>query len=241
MTNKEQLFRYKGNKCACCGISIIEMVNRYGTFNRMLEFNHINPADKDPEYKNIIRRVLSTKQLDEVDKCVLLCRKCHGILHAQNINAELEFTSIIDDQKATQRFKGQMIVDLVEKHFTFLTNERMLLIPYHVEIGSTKPRTLFGVQLEKEELLISFLQDIDKFKTIKVFFYGSNKLAMEAEYVSGRNIILKHDIAYPGFNSELLQNKDNSPHIWIRNGIALTKEGEIIRSGIVTYNMELEI
>ena len=122
----------------------------------------------NPEYKNIIRRVLSTKQLDEVDKCVLLCRKCHGILHAQNINAELVITSIVDDQKATQRFKGQMIVDLKENNFAFLTNERMLLIPYHVEIGSTKPRTLFGVQLEKEELLISFLKDIEKFKTIKI-------------------------------------------------------------------------
>ncbi len=138
MVNKEQLFRYKGNKCACCGISTIEMVNRYGTFNRMLEFNHINPDDKDPEYKNIIRRVLSTKQLDEVDKCVLLCRKCHGILHAQNINAELEFTSKVDGQKATQRFKGQVIVDLKENHFTSLTNERILLIPYHVKIGSRR-------------------------------------------------------------------------------------------------------
>ncbi len=241
MANKKQLFRYKGNKCACCGVSIIEMMDRYGTFNRMLEFNHINPNDKDPEYKKIIRRVISTKQLDEVDKCVLLCRKCHGILHAQNIYADLEVTSIADDQKATQRFKGQVIADLKENHFTFLTNERILLIPYHVEIGSSKPRTLFGVQLEKEEMLISYFKNIDKFKAIKVFFYGTNRIAMEAEYVSGRNIILKHDISFPGFKSELMQNKGDSPHIWIRNGIALTKKGQIIRSGIVTYNMELLI
>ena len=239
MANKEQLFRYKGNKCSYCGISIVEMMERFGTFNRMLEFNHINPDDKDPEYNNIIRRVISTKQLDEIDKCVLLCRNCHGILHAQNINAELEVTANVDNQKATQRFKGQVIVDLKEKHFTFLTNERMLLIPYHVKIGATKARTLFGMQLEVENFLISFLKDIDKSKTIKIFFYGSNKIAMEAEYVKGRNIILKHDISFSGFKSELMQNKGDSPVIWIRNGIALTKEGEIIRSGIITYDMEL--
>lgn len=239
MANKDQLFKYKGNKCACCGISIIEMVERYGTFNRMLEFNHINPDDKDPEYRNIIRRVLSTKQLDEVDKCVLLCQKCHGILHAQNINAELEVTANVDGQKATQRFKGQAIVDMKENHLTFLTNERMLLYPYHVKIGASKPRTLFGIQLERENLLISFLKDIDKSKTIKIFFWGTHKIAMEAEYICERDIILKHDISFPGFKSELIVNKGNSPAIWIRNGIALTKEGEIIKSGIVTYNAEL--
>ena len=229
VTNKAQLFKYKGNKCTCCGISIIEMVERYGTFNRMLEFNHINPDDKDPEYKNIIRRVLSTKQLDEVDKCVLLCRKCHGILHAQNINAEWEVTANVDGQKATQRFKGQAIVDLKENHFTFLTNERMMLNPYHVKIGTSKPRTLFGIQLERENFLISFLKNIDKSKTIKIFFWGTHNIAMEAEHICGRNIILKHDISFPAFRAELMGNKGDSPAIWIRNGIALTALVQLYR------------
>ncbi len=62
---------------------------------------------------------------------------------------------------------------------------------------------------------------------------------MIAEHVHGKNIILKHEIAFPIFKSELMENKGDSPTIWIRNGIALTKEGEIKRSGIVTYDMEL--
>ena len=115
----------------------------------------------------------------------------------------------------------------------------MLLNPYHVIIGASKPRTLFGIQLETESLLMSFLKDIDKSKTIKIFFWGTQKIAMEAEYICGRDIILKHDISFSGFKSELMENKDDSPAIWIRNGIALTKEGEIKKSGTVTYNIEL--
>lgn len=154
----------------------------------------------------------------------------------------MEVTVNIDGQKATQRFKGQAIVDLKENHFTFLTNERMLLNPYHVKIGASKPRTLFGIQLERENFLISFLKNINKSKTIKIFFWGTHNIAMEAEYICGRNIILKHDISFPGFTAELMGNKGDSPAIWIRNGIALTKEGEIIKSGIVvTYKAELTV
>jgi hypothetical protein len=80
---RKQLYKYKGNKCANCGLSVEEMLARFGTFNRMFQFNHVDPKQKDPRYDNLIQRQLSGEQLDEVDKCVLLCNECHGILHAQ--------------------------------------------------------------------------------------------------------------------------------------------------------------
>src|ERR1700732_1123959 len=85
MDRRQFQLAYKGNRCAYCGVSVEESFKRYGTFYRMYEVNHVDPDKKDPDYDNLIRRNGSVEQLDELDKCVLLCKLCHGILHAQNI------------------------------------------------------------------------------------------------------------------------------------------------------------
>ncbi|MEX2174200.1 MAG: hypothetical protein WD872_07550, partial [Pirellulaceae bacterium] len=77
--NRRQLYEYKGDRCGYCGRPVQEMIEEFGGFERIFEFNHIEPAKKHPDYDNLIRRTISTEQLDEIDKCVLLCRVCHGI------------------------------------------------------------------------------------------------------------------------------------------------------------------
>src|SRR5258708_18927649 len=104
---KRQLFKYKGNKCAKCGLSVTAMLERYGTVNRMFQFNHIDPTKKHPDYDNLIRRTINTEQLDEIDKCVLLCNECHGVVHAQNLTGEISLTVNVDGHKCEQTFKGQ--------------------------------------------------------------------------------------------------------------------------------------
>ena len=83
MSEKEQQLRYKGYHCASCGVSVAEIVARYGTFNRLTQFHHIDPKTKSKNYSNLIRRKISSEQLDELDKCVLLCDRCHNVIHAQ--------------------------------------------------------------------------------------------------------------------------------------------------------------
>ncbi len=197
MANRRQLFQYKGNCCAYCGLSVKEMIARYDTLNRMFEFNHIDPNEKHPNYDNIIRRVISTEQLNEIDKCILLCKKCHGILHAQNITAELDITVKIGSRKISQRLKGQLIIDKVEQKATFLTNERVLVIPYRVHLGEKDTHILSGKDLEKDNYLLNFLKNIEHYKTVKIYEFNNPKLLMHAEHIHDNVVKVRQKIGFP--------------------------------------------
>ncbi len=147
MSREIQLL-YKGNKCAYCGMSVLESLQRYGTFHKMYQFNHVDPSKKHPDYDNLIRRNISTEQLDELDKCVLLCNQCHGILHGQDINMSLTLTVKVWDQTAEQTFKGQVIFDKVDNKLAFFTDDELLIYPYWLHLGDESVRMFFAKDLK---------------------------------------------------------------------------------------------
>ncbi len=234
MTNRRQLYKYKGDRCAHCQLTVQEMVDRYGTVDRMFEFNHVDASEKHPEYKNLIRRVLSSEQLDEVDKCVLLCRQCHGILHAQGISGNVQFTVNVAGKKATQTLTGQIIADKKDRCVKFLTNERVLVVPYHLKIGKRDSQLYFGTELEKEGVLLTHFRDLPKMKTLTVMTYRDSRVLMHVEHVGGNRMKMKLDVGFPVLTSELCGDAKDDPFIWIRNGVALTKDGKVIYNGTVT-------
>lgn len=68
---KRELVDYKGGKCEICG---------YKKCIAALDFHHINPDEKDPNWKQM-RKWVSEKVKKEVDKCQLVCRNCHSEIH----------------------------------------------------------------------------------------------------------------------------------------------------------------
>ncbi len=122
------LYRYKGDCCAHCGMSVEEMVSKYGTFRRVFQFNHMDPSKKANNYDNLIQRKLSSQQLDEVDKCVLLCVQCHGVLHAQNLNVEAVVTLRSGGFEVKHDLKFQMIHDLEEQKAMFFSDDLEYLV-----------------------------------------------------------------------------------------------------------------
>ena len=240
MKKREQLFKYKGNRCSVCGMSVIEMVSRFGTFERMLEFHHINPNEKSKEYKNLIRRNISTEQLEELDKCVLLCRQCHGVIHAQNIKGTLEIKVNCDGKEISQKLEGQLILDNVDKELTFISNQKCLLAPYRVIVGSEKEKILCGVQLETEGLLAALLNKIEKHKIIEIYSINGKRLLMKAEHVKGREVKLTQTVDFPIFTIELSESKGGKPYLWVRNGLMLNKDGSIQSKGVLNYKMVLK-
>lgn len=235
MVNRRQLYEYKGDCCAHCQLAVQEMVDRYGTVNRMFQFNHVDPSEKDPDYNNLIRRVLSSEQLDEVDKCVLLCHQCHGILHAQGITGHVQFTVNVAWKTATQTLSGQLIADMKEQRAKFLTNERVLVIPYRLQIGEQEPQLYFGTELEKEGVLLRHFRNLPQIKTLRVMAYRDSRVLIDVEHVGGNRMRMKFDVGFPGFTSVLCGEKKHDPFIWIRNGVALTKDGKVIHHGTVTF------
>src|SRR5689334_13037263 len=87
--NRLQLYEYAGGKCVFCGNSVEDALDRFHTAKGQFEFNHIRPERKHPDYEALIRRRLSTEVLNEVDKCKLFCRNCHGLFHSQNVTGRV--------------------------------------------------------------------------------------------------------------------------------------------------------
>ena len=71
---KSQAIEYKGGLCEICG---------YGLCKEALDFHHKDPKQKDPNIKGALtRQSLSLEVLKpELDKCILVCCRCHRELH----------------------------------------------------------------------------------------------------------------------------------------------------------------
>jgi hypothetical protein len=68
---KNQLVLLKGGKCERCG---------YCECLSALSFHHLDPQEKDPDWR-LLRRRKPDKVLKELDKCQLLCLNCHALAH----------------------------------------------------------------------------------------------------------------------------------------------------------------
>lgn len=71
---KEQCISYKGGKCERCG---------YSSCNSALEFHHLDPKHKDFAISHARLTAFSTKVIEELDKCIMLCANCHREIHSK--------------------------------------------------------------------------------------------------------------------------------------------------------------
>lgn len=237
MADKPQLYKYKGNKCTSCGMSVQEMMEKYGTFHRMFEFHHIDPEKKSKNYKNLIRQKMSTEQLEEIDKCVLLCRQCHGIIHAQNIKATLNLNLEYGGRIVSQEFNGQIIYDTVENQMRFFSEEKILLNPYVIKTSRKKDELLFGVDLNSGAFFRDRLHSLSEGEKFEVFCADSGKCMLRIEHV-GTGLKAEHNIGF-GFLDMEINDRENKEFIWYRNGIILKSTGEVINKGVINYTMAL--
>ena len=74
---KLKMIEYKGNECVDCGLHIDK--THYSVF----DFHHINPNEKDLNFKRIKFKSWD-KIVYELDKCILLCANCHRLRHNSN-------------------------------------------------------------------------------------------------------------------------------------------------------------
>jgi len=71
---KQSAIGYKGGKCVMCG---------YNKCNSALEFHHTDPTQKDKsQYKGLKTWLKFETLKPELDKCILVCCRCHREIHA---------------------------------------------------------------------------------------------------------------------------------------------------------------
>jgi hypothetical protein len=220
-------------------MSVQEMMERYGTFHRMFEFHHINPETKAKNYNNLIRQKISTDQLEEIDKCVLLCRQCHGVMHAQNIKAKLNLTVDYGERSVSQEFNGQIIYDAVENQMRFFSEEKILLNPYILRRTNEEDELLFGVDLGSGTFFKDILGTLEGGEQFEVFFADSGKLMLRATH-TGKNIKVEHNIGF-GFLEIEANDKQKKEFIWYRNGLLLNSTGEVISKGVINYTLAVPL
>lgn len=68
---KKAAVEYKGGACVKCG---------YNKCLGSLDFHHCDPTQKDPNWRKMRNWPLE-KIKAELDKCILVCRNCHGEIH----------------------------------------------------------------------------------------------------------------------------------------------------------------
>jgi hypothetical protein len=169
MNSRRRLLAYRGDCCAHCGQSIADLEFQYGGgVDRVFEFHHVDPLTKHPQYENLIRRTISTELLDEVDKCVVLCKNCHGIVHAAACPAQMEVTVEYQGCRTTQLLSGQVTTDHLNSRRRFLTNERFLAHPYELIVAEQESQLCFGTELEAGGLLMESIKELPKTKSFSV-------------------------------------------------------------------------
>lgn len=78
---KQDAINLLGGKCINCG---------YNKSNHALEFHHKNPKDKEYAIGSRMAFISSNSKssyldvIDELNKCILLCKNCHAELHESN-------------------------------------------------------------------------------------------------------------------------------------------------------------
>lgn len=65
--------KYLGGKCKICG---------YNKYSSGLAFHHRDPSTKDPDFSGL-RGWAWEKIVQEIDKCDLLCVRCHNEVHEE--------------------------------------------------------------------------------------------------------------------------------------------------------------
>lgn len=237
MSDRGPLLQYKGNQCASCGLSVQEMVDRYGTFERMFEFHHVDPTSKDQHYKRLMAQRLSRRQIDEMDKCVLLCRHCHGVVHAQNIRAQLTLSIDFRNRIVSQSVSGWAKFDRVSKTVGFITNERYILHPCRVEMSDGTE--LFLTVGEVGSKVLEWMGQMESIQDLRVYRLQDDRLVYSMSHAGHRSIAIQHLIQFPVVDIEYQEQDHPKEVVFLRNGFALMKSGDVLSGGTVNYTLNL--
>jgi hypothetical protein len=189
----------------------------------------------------VIRRRISTEVLDELDKCVLLCSECHGILHGQNGefegNSKGEFS---DGTVVEQSLKGQVVFEVDPstndvKSFHLFSKPGSTFITFHVLIGDGKPQIYSGNDLEKDGVLPNLLLSTKTQGTLEIRDIHGRRM-LSARKKDDQSFQLEFDIRFSPMKC-MLTDEAGEAFTWVRNGMLIPKEGDISRKA--RFNLTL--
>lgn len=227
-----QLYEYAGGKCCFCGRDVRESLARFRTISGF-EFNHIDPKKKHPDYDNLIRRNLSGEQLDEVDKCALLCSTCHRIFHAQRITARAVLNLRAGKLRRRQTYRAVGMADWSENRIVLFSDQDDKLALFTAQYPKHSPRLLTKRDIERS-FLSELLPGTRQHQSLLIRAIDRTPL-LRVDRLDQEHFEIQMDLRCPLFQLEL-HGEPGDPQIWVRNGRAVTAGGEVLKRGIVTLH-----
>ena len=228
---------YMGGRCVICRRSIKAVERRYLTSKGTFEFNHIDPSQKSPIYEKLIRRVISAAQLDELDKCNLLCRICHGIWTNQRLKGKLQITIALPDGRVVKKrfcHHGLMEFKNGKPKVHLFADEPCHLEVYGYSLGSSKRVYRVGFELEKD--LSKLLLASRRRRTLRI--WDRKGLVFKAERLDASRMRFQYAVRFSILKFEGKPDDQESPHVWVRNGKMVIKGHGVRKTGQVSGKME---
>jgi hypothetical protein len=228
---------YKGGRCVICGRTVKAMERRFSTSKGIFEFNHIDPSQKARDYSKLIRRVLSATQLDELDKCNLLCRVCHGVWTNQRLTGSLSFTQTLPDGRTVT--KDFLNHGLIESHqgrpkiFLFADNPADVDV-YEYKLGEGKGVVRVGYELESDlaELLLATRRE----GTLRI--RDRKGSVFKADRVNECKLRFEFCVRFAIIKLEGKPDVPGAPHLWVRNGKVIIDGQRVSDKGVISAEME---
>jgi hypothetical protein len=228
---------YLGGRCTICKRSVKAVEERWITSKGYFEFNHIDPTQKSKIYEKMIRRVMSTEQFDELDKCNLLCRGCHAVWTSQrfrgNVRINLEFR---DGRRISRKFPFHGLIEVKNGQpvsHTFPDNP-CDLAPYSYSLGKGRQYSRAGFELEKQLLHLLLATRRRRFLRI----WDGQGLVFQAERIDPAQVRYQYLVRFPLLKFAGCADKGKKPHLWGRNGKLIIKGQPIKKKGAIEHYVE---
>ena len=190
---------------------------RFLTSKGTFEFNHIDPSQKAPDYSNLIRRTISESQLDELDKCNLLCRLCHGVWTNQRLTGALSFTQTLPDGRTVT--KDFLNHGLIESHkgkprlFLFADNPANVDV-YEYRLGGRGSVVMIGYELERD--LVGLLLATRDESSLCI--WDRKGWVFNADRMDSAKLRFRFAVRFPIIKFEGKPERPGDPHVSAQNG-----------------------
>ena len=213
--------------------------DEFFTSKGAFQFNHIDPARKAPHYDNLIRRKLSTTQLDELDKCNLLCASCHPIWTYQKLRCRGSAidTRLPDGRSVTTRFSNHGLIkrkDGQPQVYLFADTPQRL-DSYCYRFGSRERVFKTGIELERN--LVNLMLATRKRGLLRPFGTTRDWYTRPSDWMLP-GAALRFCVRFPLIKFEGRENASSPAFFWVRNGKAIIKDYGVRETGVVTAEVE---
>jgi hypothetical protein len=229
--------QYMGGRCVICGRSVEEAEREYLNSKGIFEFNHIDPAKKARDYDNLIRRRLSAPQLDELDKCNLLCRVCHGVWTNQRLTGKMSLTQTVPDGRLVVnefRHHGLLKMKNEQPNLYIFPDEPCPIEIYDFRLGNGDSTIRMESELARElpELWLATRE------------HGTLRIAdqkgpvFKAGRIDESNLHFDFLVRFPIIKFEGKPDQPGDPHVWVRNGKLIIEGRRVSTTGTIGVDME---